>query len=243
MDAIILCGGYATRLEPITLFVPKPLLPVNGKPILDHIVDGLGGLKFNRFILSTNRKFYDQFEYWASNKKNAPDGMELIAEPSMDNAEKFGAIKGLKYAIEKAGIDDDIMIIAGDNYFDFDLKKLIDQFNKNRKITVALHDIKSVEEAKRFGVVEVDGEKVVGFEEKPKEPKSSLISTGIYIFPKEMLGKFKEYVNDGNNPDAPGYFLQWLMGKEDVNAVAYEEDWYDIGTVDTYRKVFDSYLK
>src|SRR5271168_4663726 len=112
MDAIILCGGYATRLEPITFFVPKPLLPVNGKPILDHIIDDMEGLKINRFVLSTNLKFYDQFEYWAANKKNSPEKIELIAEPSMDHSEKFGAIKGLNYTIEKAGVTDDILIIA-----------------------------------------------------------------------------------------------------------------------------------
>ena len=89
----------------------------------------------------------------------------------------------------------------------------------------------------------MNGDVVTGFEEKPQSPKSSLISTGIYLFPKEMLKKFHEYISDGNNPDAPGYFLQWLIGKDEIHGVIYVGNWYDIGTVDTYKKVFDAHLK
>ena len=91
-------------------------------------------------------------------------------------------------------------------------------------------------------VVDMKNDRVVGFEEKPKSPKSSLISTGIYVFPKEMLGMLKEYVSGGNNPDAPGYFLQWLMKKDAVYGVVYTDNWYDIGTVETYKEVFDRYV-
>lgn len=243
MDAVILCGGFATRLEPITLFVPKPLLPINGRPIIDHILDGIQKLDIDRFVFSTNMKFYDQFRYWAECRDGIRGKVEIVAEPSMHHGEKFGAIKGINYTIEKAGLKDDLLIVAGDNFYDFSLLRLVDEFKKHRKVTIAVHDIKSTDEAKRFGVVDIDNGKVVGFQEKPEKPKSSLISTGIYVFPKEMLDKFGEYVSDGNNPDAPGYFLQWLIGKEDIRAVIYKEKWYDIGTVDTYREVFDSYLK
>ncbi len=243
MDAIILCGGFATRLEPITLFVPKPLLPIKGRPILDHIMEGMEKIEVNRYVFSTNKKFYDQFKNWASCKGNHEGKIELVVEPSMHHGEKFGAIKGIQYTIEKAGLNDDILIVAGDNFYNFGLSKMVEEFKKHRKVTIAVHDIKSVDEASRFGVVHMDGNRVVGFEEKPNSPKSSLISTGIYIIPKEIIGRVNEYVSDGNNPDAPGYFLQWLMGKEEVYGVVYTQDWYDIGTVDTYKKVFDSYLK
>ncbi len=168
MDALILCGGFATRLEPITLFVPKPLLPIHGKPIVDHIVDGIEELEINRYVLSTNRKFSDQFDYWKSNRKNPGDRIEIVVEPSMHNGEKFGAIKGINYTIEKAGLDDDVLIVAGDNYYNFGLDKVIEEFNKHRKVTIAVHDIKSTQEASRFGVVQMNGDRVIGFEEKPK---------------------------------------------------------------------------
>lgn len=244
LDAVILCGGFATRLEPITFFVPKPLLPIKGKPILDHILASISGFSINRVVLSTNRKFSDQFEYWTANKSALGGKIELVVEPSMHHGEKFGAVKGINYTIEKAKLGDDLIVIAGDNFYGFNLAKLVDEFKKYRKVTIAVHDVKSMDEAKRFGVVEIKNGKVVGFEEKPQSPKSSLISTGIYIFPKEILKMFKDYVSDGNNPDAPGYFLQWLISnKEEIHAVVYDQDWYDIGTVDTYKQVFDKYVK
>ncbi|MDE1823623.1 MAG: NDP-sugar synthase, partial [Candidatus Micrarchaeota archaeon] len=93
------------------------------------------------------------------------------------------------------------------------------------------------------GVVSVKDNILTGFEEKPERPKSTVVSTGIYLFPREMLGKFSEYVKDGNNPDAPGYFLQWLIKNDEIHGVIYDENWFDIGTIDTYKKVFDQYMK
>lgn len=245
MDALILCGGFATRLEPITLFVPKPLLPIGGRPILDHIIGGVESLGVNRIVLSTNKKFGDQFKYWADNKSASgfKTPIEIVVEPTMHNGEKFGAIKGINYTIESAKLKEDLLIIAGDNFYTFDLKKVVESFKKNRKATIAVHDVKSLEEAKRFGVIDLRRNVVAGFEEKPRRPKSSLISTGIYLFPASMLNKFHEYVSGGNNPDAPGYFLQWLLGREEIDGVVYSENWYDIGTIDTYRKVFESHHK
>lgn len=240
-----MCGGFATRLEPITLFVPKPLLPIGGRPILDHIVDSIAALGVDRIVLSTNKKFGNQFKYWSENKmaSGLKAKIEIVVEPTMHHGEKFGAIKGINYTVDSARLSGDLLIVAGDNFYNFDLKRIVDHFKATRKATIAVHDVKSVDEAKRFGVVHMKGDVVTGFEEKPQSPKSSLISTGIYIFPKEMLKKFHEYISDGNNPDAPGYFLQWLIGKDEIHGVVYVENWYDIGTVDTYKKVFDAHLK
>lgn len=242
---MILCGGFATRLEPITLFVPKPLLPVGGRPLLDYIVENLNEVGIGRIIFSTNRKFADQFEYWIKHRivSGAMDNIGIVIEPTMNDGEKFGAIKGIDYTIEKAELKNDLMVIAGDNFYSFGLKGIVDSFNKSRKPTVALHDIGSKEEAKRFGVMMVDGDKVVGMEEKPQEPKSTLVSTGIYLFPKETLPRFSEYIGSGNNVDAPGYFMQWLLKNEDVRAVVCKGEWFDIGNIDTYRKVFEKYQK
>lgn len=227
--------------------MPKPLLPVGGKPILDRILDSVIAAGADRIILSTNKKFQDQFSYWAMNKTavglKGKRRIEIVVEPTMHHGEKFGAIKGINYTIRSAKIDNDVMIVAGDNFFTFGLRKAVTHFNATDNATIAVHDVKSFNDAKRFGVVSMNGFSVTGFEEKPEKPKSSLISTGIYIFPKRMLRRFGEYIADGNNPDAPGYFLQWLVGKEDVHGVVYHGRWYDIGTIDTYRKVFDGFIK
>ncbi len=243
MEAIILCGGYAVRLAPITDFVPKPLLHIKGKPILNNIIDSLEDAKIHRYIISTNRKFASHFEHWISREKLARPGkqLDLIVENSVHNGEKFGAIKGVQYAIENGNVNDDLLLIAGDNFYDFELKHILDKFKASRKPTIALYDVQSLEEAKRFGVVKANGDKIIGFEEKPQNPQSTLISTGIYIFPKEDLHLFKEYLDGKNHPDAPGYFIKWLIERKEVNGIVYREDWYDIGTLETYKKVVNAY--
>jgi glucose-1-phosphate thymidylyltransferase len=240
MDALILCGGYATRLEPITLFVPKPLLPIGGRPLLDYIIEDIDKLGVNRIVISTNKKFADQFEYWVENKNKGREmsRIELIVEPTLNHGTKFGAVKGIHYSIEKAGIDDDLLIVAGDNFYNFSLSRIISHFKLNRKPTICVHDVEALERAKRFGVVKLDGHRVLYFHEKPEKPESTLISTGIYIFPKEMFAKFSDYLNQNNNPDAPGYFLQWLIKNAEVDAVVHKGTWFDIGTIETYKEVF-----
>lgn len=240
MDVLILCGGFATRLEPITLFVPKPLLPIGGKPILDYIVDDLEKSKIDRIIISTNKKFENQFEYWA--KMRMASGLkkkiELVVEPAMENGNKLGAIKGIQYAIEKAGITGDLIVIAGDNFYNSSISTAIEHFESSRKATVCVHDVGSLEEAKRFGIVHMNGDLIKSFEEKPENPNSTMASTGIYIYPKEVLHKFSEYLSSGNSPDAPGYFLKWLIGNTEVHGVVQKGEWFDIGTLKMYSRVY-----
>ncbi|MDE1857008.1 MAG: nucleotidyltransferase family protein [Candidatus Micrarchaeota archaeon] len=239
MDAIILCGGFAKRLEPITRFIAKPLLPVGGRPLIDYIFDGLDGCGADRIIVSTNSKFADQFEYWLRIK----DGKRhmMIVEPTAHNDEKFGAIRGIAYAIEKAGIDSDLMVINGDNFYSLDLKRMVERFKgSGRKPTVALYETDSMESLTKSGVVALDSEgNISEFEEKPKIPKSNLLSTGIYLYPRELLGTFKHYLSAGNHPDAPGYFIQWLIKTEKVAGLKFSGEWYDIGTMESYQELFD----
>lgn len=244
MDALILCGGFATRLEPITLFVPKPLLPIKGRPILDYILENVARNGVERIVISTNRKFADQFRYWKLQRESGGLGkqIEMVIEPTMHNGEKFGAIRGIDYAVTKADFTDSLIVIAGDNFYDFDLSALIDRFNKTRKPTLAAFDVGSLEEAKKLGVVSVKGNRITEFQEKPETPKSTLISTGIYVFPKQTLSLYKEYLSDKNNPDAPGYFIQWLIKRTELEAVVYTGKWFDVGTIETYKKVFDMHL-
>lgn len=245
MDVLILCGGYATRLEPITLFIPKPLLPIGGRPIIDNIVDDIKECKeVNRIIISTNRKFEAQFEYWMKNKKASgfQKHLEIIVEPTTEHKVKLGAIKGIEYAIENAKINEDMMIVAGDNFYKWSLSKTIEEFiNSGRKTTVCVHDVGSTEEARKFGIVQLQGRRIVKFEEKPENPSSTMASTGIYIYPRDMIPKFKEYLSGNNNPDAPGHFLHWLVNSTEIEAVVNEGEWFDIGTMETYHKVYSRF--
>ena len=238
MDVLILCGGFAKRLEPISLFIPKQLLPINGKPLIDYIIDDVVSLSAGRIVVATNRRFSDQFEYWANHRKASGIGnIQLITEPTLSNDHKFGAIRGIENAIRAAKLSDDLLVVAGDNFFDFSLSSMVEHFSRNRKATICVYDVGSLDNAKSFGVLSIEGNAVKKFSEKPENPDSTLISTGIYLFPKELLGEFKEYLKDGNNPDAPGYFIQHLIKKHEVHGIKPQGKWYDIGTLDAYNKV------
>ncbi len=245
MKALILCGGFATRLAPITYFVPKPLLPIGiaGKPIVEYIVADLIRAGVHKMVISTNEKFSQQFEYWVKSRVNAPGiDIQLVVEKGKHDGEKMGQIKGIAYDIEEANVDSDLVIVAGDNIYDLAIKDVIERFNEHRKPTVVLYDTKSLQEASKFGVVELSGERIVSLTEKPPEPKSTLVSTGIYILPKESLNLFKEYLTqEGNHHDSMGYFVAWLIHRTEVFGYVHKGRWYDIGTLDTYKKVFDEY--
>jgi glucose-1-phosphate thymidylyltransferase len=244
MDMLILCGGYATRLGDIAYFTPKQLLPLSGRPVIDYIFESAAALDIDRIIVSTNSKFADQFEYWLKLKRAAgySKPIELIVEQTRTNGEKLGALKGMQYAIKKANVTGDLMVVAGDNFYNFPLARMLSHYKKYGKPTIAIFDIKSKEESRRFGVVTVESNRITSFEEKPKEPKSTLVSTGIYLFPKDALEKLDGYIQAGTNTDNLGSFLQWLISGGEVHGLTYVGEWFDIGTVDTYRKIFDSYM-
>jgi len=235
MKSIILAGGFATRLLPVTKHIPKPLLPVNGKPIIDYIIRNVEQIdNVDKIIISTNKKFENHFKYWLSGLKIKKD-VELFVEPTMSEEEKFGSIKAIEYIINKKKINDDCLVVGGDNLFELNLRNFVENFKKNRDPIVALYDIGDVNKAKRFGVMKLDENNIVKlFEEKPENPKSTLVSTACYIFPKRTLKLFSEYVNNGYNKDAPGFFLQWLYKKTRVVGYPFKGYWFDIGTLDAY---------
>jgi glucose-1-phosphate thymidylyltransferase len=241
METIILSGGFAKRLLPISEFIPKPLLPLGGRPILDHIIAKVTGLGIDRIYLSVNKRFHDQFEYYASRRNDVR--IEVIVEPTRSEEEKLGAIRGLGYALEHIQ-GKSYLVVAGDNYFDFNLIPMKDFFEKMGDTTVALYDIMSLEEARKYGVVSVDDHsKIIDFEEKPHRPKSTLISTGIYMFNEDLPSKIKKYMEEGNNPDQLGHLIKWMIKRDVVYGFPFKGKWYDIGSIEVYREVFNSFNK
>jgi glucose-1-phosphate thymidylyltransferase len=230
MKAIVLAGGYAKRLWPLTKHTPKPLLNMNGKPILDLIVEKLDRIEdINKIYISTNKRFEKSFENWMKNHAYTKP-IELIVENTNSEEEKLGTIAGLDFAIKSRKINEDCIIIAGDNLFDFKIEDFLEFYKKQKGPVVAIFDVGSLEEAKKFGVVTVDENlKIVEFVEKPEKPKASLIATCCYAFPRYVLDLISEYIKEGNKKDSPGYFLQWLHKKECVYAFVFNGHWFDIG--------------
>jgi len=233
MEAVVLAGGYATRLWPVTKNRPKMLLPVGESTVIDRILGELeADERIDEVYLSTNERFAEDFE--AHLAESAFEKPTISVEDTTEEDEKFGVVGALAQLVEREGIEDeDLLVIAGDNLISFDVADFLDFFEEKGATTLAAYDVGSREKAKSYGLVELDGDEVVDFQEKPDEPNSTLVSIACYAFPAEEV-RFDEYLQGGNNPDEPGWFIQWLVDDGEVNAFTFDEAWFDIGTPDSY---------
>tara|TARA_Y100000310_G_scaffold50358_1_gene46400 strand:- start:2233 stop:2982 length:750 start_codon:yes stop_codon:yes gene_type:complete len=245
MKAIILAAGYATRLYPLTKDKAKPLLHVGGKPMVEHIIgkiDELGVV--DQVYIVTNEKFFSQFVEW-DQRFTSPIPITVINDGTKSNEDRLGAIGDKMLVMDKMKIDDEILDISGDNLFNFSLKEMYAFFKEKEAEIVGLYDVQDIEAAKKFGICAIDGEKkVVEFLEKPEKPPSTLASTGIYMYPKRTVGLFRKYLKEGNKPDAPGFFLEWLHKKETMYGYAFDDEddrWYDIGSLEQYEAANKDY--
>ena len=233
MDAVVLAGGYATRLWPITKNRPKMFLPVGESTVVDQVFAELeDDHRIDDVYVSTNERFAEEFaEHLAASPYEKP---KLSVEETTEEDEKFGVIGALAQLIEREGLDSDTVVVAGDNLISFDLSDFIDFFEDRSGPTLAAYDVGSREQAKSYGLVELEDDRVVDFQEKPEDPKSTLVSIACYAFPAETLPLFDTYLGDGNNPDEPGWFIQWLHTRRTVNAFTFDGAWFDIGTPESY---------
>jgi glucose-1-phosphate thymidylyltransferase len=243
MKALILAAGYATRLYPLTLNRPKPLLPVAGKPILEYIISKIEKVEeIEEVYVVTNQKFTEHFQRWKNNFKSKKR-IKILNDRTLSDKDKLGAVGDLRFVIEKEKISDDLFVVAGDNLFELDIPKFIDFFRK-KGTSITLHDVREKELARKYGIVTLDRDKrIINFEEKPKNPQTTLVATCMYLFSKDKLGLVKDYLREGNNPDAPGYYIQWLYKKREVYGFVFTDKWYDIGDLSQYDKADKDYLK
>lgn len=236
-----MAAGYATRLYPLTENMPKPLLKVGEKSIIEHIIDKLDKSDvIDKIYIVTNGKFEKHFTEWA-NKFDAIKPIEIVNDNTKTNEDRLGALGDINYVIDTKKINSDLIVIAGDNIFEFSLMDIINLFEKIKSSIIAVYDVNDFELAKKYGVVGVKNNIVVNFEEKPAEPKSTLISTGIYLFPKKIIKLIKEYISEGNNPDKTGSFIEWLYKRDKVYAYVTHEPWYDIGDKEQLSRVREYY--
>jgi len=228
---IILAGGYGTRLYPLTKNVAKPLLKIRGKPIIDYIVEKLLELDLDKILVTVNERFKDQFLEWLEGRNYR--GVELKVEPSLAEGEKLGAIGGLSRLLDE--VEGDCVVVAGDNIFASSLKGFKEFYLGKRAPVVGLHDVGDLARVRQFSMAEIDRDgRIIRFVEKPENPSSTLIGIGIYMLPERSLRRVDEYLEEGNNPDNPGFFIQWLYTREPVYGYILKGWWWDIGTLEAY---------
>ena len=235
MHLLILSAGYATRLSPLTDNQTKSLLPINGRAILDHIIDRFDSPISTTIV--TNSKFAHDFERWVKTSADVHLGWQfsILDDLSTNENNRRGAVGDIQFAIESLNLDDDLIVVAGDNLFTESLNDFV-LSAKSDSALVGVYDVGNVDLARQFGCVSVEDGRIVSFEEKPREPKTSLISVALYYFPRQIIPTIKQYLTVGNSPDHLGGLIKWLITRVQCCAYPIRGHWFDIGDLKSYNE-------
>ena len=237
MKIIILGAGYASRLYPLTLDRPKPLLAVAGKPMIEHVLDNLAAVRgVDHIYVVTNAKFARHFQEWADRygADHAVADFTIVNDQSTDDSNKLGAIGDLHLVLTQARIDDDLIVVAGDNLFSDSLEEFGEFCRERGAPVLAVYDVGDLDEIKKYNSIEVDADgRIIFFEEKPAEPRSTLTGIALYYYPKSALPLIQQYIDEGNNPDQPGRLVQWMYERMPFYTWRVPGIWYDVGSKET----------
>ena len=237
MKLIILAAGYATRLYPLTLTQPKPLLEVAGRPMIEHVLDHLADVPtLTGAVVISNEKFHGHFEKWAAEyqTKNQNFPIQVVNDKSTNADDRLGAIGDLVYALNVQSIDEDIIVVAGDNLFSQSVKAFGEFCLDKNAPVLGVYDVGRLENTKKYSEVHTDMEgQITSFEEKPENPNTTVIGIALYYYPNNILPTIKQYVEDGHNADQPGRLVQWLYPRMPVYTWSLPGLWYDIGSKET----------
>lgn len=241
MKAIILCAGYGTRLYPLTKNKPKALLTVDGKTLLDLLIDNLEEIEaITGIVIVSNTKFYDNFTQHVAKLKTSKK-VTVLNDGSITPDDMLGAIGDLKFALDITRCKEEIMVLAGDNWFDFSLKDFYNFYLSHGKRNVVFGQTKTDVEVLKKGAVAKLGEhgRVLEMEEKPDSPQGDFAVGPFYIYNSRTVKTIKDYVkeNEFNKTaiDAPGRFPAWLSKREPIYAYDISpKHFIDIGTPEAY---------
>ena len=240
MKCLILAAGYATRLYPLTENFPKPLLKVQGKTILDWLIDDIDSLGLvDEYVVISNHKFANHFEAWAKTKSQK---VTVVDDGTSTNETRLGAVRDIQFAIDELSLDDDMLVIAGDNLLDFSLTKFIVYAKGKGTSCIMRYYEASTQKLQKSGVAEVDpNDKILRLTEKPSEPKSNWACPPFYYYTKEDARLVKKGIESGCGVDAPGSYIAWLCTQTEVHAMEMPGKRYDIGNLESYERVQKEY--
>ena len=240
MKCLILAAGYATRLYPLTENFPKPLLEVGGKTILDWLVDDIDTAGMvDEYVVISNHKYAHHFDAWAKTKAMK---VTVVDDGTDSNENRLGAVKDIQFAIERLGLDDDLLVIAGDNVLDFSLTKFLAYIREKGTSCIMRYYEPSEQKLTKCGVVQVDGnEKILGMEEKPARPKSHWCCPPFYYYTRQDARLVGKGIEAGCGTDAPGSYIAWLCTQTTVHAMEMPGSRYDVGNLESYNKIRAEY--
>ena len=240
MKCLILAAGYATRLYPLTENFPKPLLKVGDKAILDWLVDDLSE-HIEEFVVISNHKFAQHFETWAATR---PEKITVVDDGTSTNETRLGAVCDVQFAIDSLHLDDEMLVMAGDNLLDFSLSKFVDYAREKGTSCIMRYYEPSEPRLHKSGIVEIDdSDLIVSMEEKPAEPKSHWCCPPFYIYTREDAHRVADGIAAGCGTDAPGSYIAWLASVTPVHAMEMPGHRYDIGNLESYHQVCENYSR
>ncbi len=230
MKALILAAGYATRLRPLTDTHAKELLPVGGRPMIDWILDRVRDVEaVDEVHVVTNAFKAPMFADWARASE-----VTLHDDGTTSNEDRLGAIGDIQFVVDRAGVDDHLLVIAGDNLFDYSLADYVAWWRgKGEASAVALYDVGDLELVKLYSAVDVDDDsRLLSFAEKPADPATTLVATATYLFHRSHVPLIRRYLDEGNAADQPGNLVGWLHTRVPVYGYAFPGGWYDVGNAE-----------
>ena len=244
MKLLVLAAGYATRLRPLTDNQAKPLLPVRGLPMIDRVLGSFAGsADIDHVYVVTNRRYAPNFERWAASPTAQAHGwpIGICDDGTSTNEDRLGAIGDIHFVLNAAQVDDDLIVVAGDNLFSAPLASYVSEAQR-LGILIGVYDVGNLELIKQYNNIALapdpsqgqPAERITFFEEKPAQPVSTLTAIALYHYPRQSLPLIRQYIAEGNNPDQPGRLVQWLVPRTACYAYRISGLWLDIGSKESY---------
>ena len=196
--------------------------------MIDWVLDALRTIdEMHAIYVVTNAKFAPRLEVWA------PADVTVVNDGTDSDENRLGAIGDIGFVLEREGIDDDVVVIAGDNLFTSSLEGFAKLARDRQAPILAVHDVGDPTLVPNYNTVEIDGDgRITYFEEKPQEARSTLAGIAIYFYPRQVLPMIRRYLREGHNPDQPGRLVEWLYRRTPVYVWELPGSWYDIGALD-----------
>ena len=240
MKCLILAAGYATRLYPLTENFPKPLLQVQGKTILDWLIEDIDASgAVDEYVVISNHRFARHFEDWAKNKVQK---ITVLDDGTETNETRLGAVKDIRFAIERLQLDEELLVIAGDNLLDFSLTRFIGYAKKKGTSCIMCFYEEELKKLQKCGnVAKADDGRVLEMVEKPQVPISNWCAVPFYYYTREDARLVEKGIEAGCGTDAPGSYMAWLCQQTPVHAMEMPGRRYDIGNLASYEEVQKNY--